>query len=221
MKNKYTIISGAISGLIFLTGCQKEPEACFNPNKTTVKINEEVTFTNCSKDANSFEWDFSDGNLSSKENTSHSFNSVGSYSVELKVTSKNGKKSSTVQHTIKVEDLTTSEKLIGKWSFESGSVSEICNSVETSSANIVFTNSSLEFKENGQYLSIDDDGTTESGSWSVDNAGNIILDNELMKIVSLNENTLELRRTEDDWYDCDSDGSDQSVTIITIFRLKK
>jgi len=79
--------------LILLFGCKKDedpkPEACFLYSSASVdsekdiEIGEEVTFTNCSENAESFVWDFGDGNQSILENPFHEFENTGQYTVKL------------------------------------------------------------------------------------------------------------------------------------------
>ncbi len=106
MKNIKRLNFAIALGIIFLfnfSACQVEPVASFTASKIAVEINETITFTNTSKDGDSYEWDFGDGSTKSTENSpSYSYSSPGSYTVTLTVFSKNGKKSdkSTVMITV-------------------------------------------------------------------------------------------------------------------------
>lgn len=101
MKHFKKSIIGLIGlTLILLSSCQKEPSASFTVSKTSATVNESISFTNTSIDGDSYEWDFGDGQTSSSENPSHSYNSAGSYSVTLTVYSKNGKKDDKASATI-------------------------------------------------------------------------------------------------------------------------
>ncbi|MCF8347098.1 MAG: PKD domain-containing protein [Bacteroidales bacterium] len=59
-----------------------------------------VTFTNESKDATSYSWDFGDGNTSTEENPTHTYAAEGSYDVVLTGTGATGDKEATKNITI-------------------------------------------------------------------------------------------------------------------------
>ncbi len=59
------------------------PVAAATPSLFTVEVNNIVTFTNQSTNANGYVWDFGDGNSSTDANPWNTFNSVGTYQVEL------------------------------------------------------------------------------------------------------------------------------------------
>ena len=68
----------------------KQPVACFDYIPTSNSVaDEKVTFTDCSTDAVSYEWDFDDGETSVTANPTHKFDEPGSYDVKLIVTNKN------------------------------------------------------------------------------------------------------------------------------------
>jgi len=92
-KQKLLLIP--ILGMIILAmvSCQKKPEASFTTNKTRDNAGEAIIFTNTSKDAHDFEWNFGDNTTSTEENPTHFYNTPGTYNVVMKASSKNGKKS--------------------------------------------------------------------------------------------------------------------------------
>ncbi|MCH8329959.1 MAG: DNA alkylation repair protein [Bacteroidetes bacterium] len=47
-----------ILGIGLLTGCAKEPEACFTPSRTTILVGDFISFSNCSHNADYFSYDF-------------------------------------------------------------------------------------------------------------------------------------------------------------------
>jgi len=51
--------------LIAITGCRKSPEASITANKTTAAVNETITVTSTSKNANTYSWIIFDGNSTS------------------------------------------------------------------------------------------------------------------------------------------------------------
>jgi PKD repeat protein len=75
---------------MFLFSCEKTPEAIFYTNTLEPEVGQEVYFTNDSRNAVDFEWDFGDGYISNDENPSHIFTGTGTYEVILTVVSKNG-----------------------------------------------------------------------------------------------------------------------------------
>jgi PKD repeat protein len=92
MKN-LSVLCMMISVMTILTACQKVPEASFTVESETVAVNLPVEFTNTSLDAETYNWDFGDGTTSTEVSPTHTFTSLGVYSVTLSATSKNGKKS--------------------------------------------------------------------------------------------------------------------------------
>lgn len=85
------LIIGAISSLV-LSSCKKDDEDNEPQTKDPVasfqfEISEtnflEVSFTNFSKNASSYTWDFGDGNTSTDENPVHAYDAPGDYTVKL------------------------------------------------------------------------------------------------------------------------------------------
>lgn len=66
----------------------------------------EVTFSNFSQNATSYDWDFGDGNTSTAEDPTHVYAQAGTYTVTLTATGDDGK-SSTKKETINLEDPNT------------------------------------------------------------------------------------------------------------------
>jgi len=93
-----------LAGLFLLTivGCQKQPEASFTASKTNVVTGEAITFTNTSKDASSYKWNFGDGTSSDVASPTHAYENPGTYTVTMTANSKNGKKSDNATATITV-----------------------------------------------------------------------------------------------------------------------
>jgi len=93
-----------LAGLFLLTivGCQKQPEASFTASKTNVVTGEAITFTNTSKDASSYKWNFGDGTSSDVASPTHAYENAGTYTVIMTANSKNGKKSDNATATITV-----------------------------------------------------------------------------------------------------------------------
>ncbi|MBI9069516.1 MAG: PKD domain-containing protein [Salinivirgaceae bacterium] len=100
MKYLYLII---IAFLFSLVSCEKdndlEPTACFSyeiPDDYKLPI--DIPFTNCSKNSDSYLWDFGDGTTSQEKNPTHSYNDNFPYIVKL--TAYNGDKSDMLIDTI-------------------------------------------------------------------------------------------------------------------------
>ncbi len=102
MKKNTLMIISAIFVISTFTSCQKEPVAKFSANKTNAKTGEEIAFTNESTDAGSYSWDFGDNNTSTEENPTHTYETAGSYIVELTVYSDNEKESDSYTQSISV-----------------------------------------------------------------------------------------------------------------------
>jgi hypothetical protein len=85
-KNIYLIL---IFPLI-LMACEKDPQAHFSATPGNPVVGEKVIFTNSSKDAVRFEWDFGDGWASDEEHPSHVFTGSGTFEVIMTAFSKNG-----------------------------------------------------------------------------------------------------------------------------------
>ncbi len=62
------------------------PTACFSTLKDIYTVNEVINFENCSEGAESYSWDFDDGEFSSEENPSHSYTDAKDYTVKLIIT---------------------------------------------------------------------------------------------------------------------------------------
>lgn len=77
--------------VFILFSCNKEDEmptpaqivASFEISNASPGIDESVSFSNKSKNAENYEWDFGDGNTSTGENPSHAYSNTGSFIVRL------------------------------------------------------------------------------------------------------------------------------------------
>ncbi len=88
--------------------CTKEPTACFTPSPASAEVHQVVNLTNCSEDADSYEWTITDtwfGTSSTLENPTMSWDEPGTYSVTLKAISKNEKKDDEVSSNVTVTDV--------------------------------------------------------------------------------------------------------------------
>jgi len=78
------------ASIILMSSCRKEPKACFTIDKTTAKVGETVTYTDCSTDATRRV--LTTGDLASgipiavdfeSGTAQHIYNSAGTYTVNL------------------------------------------------------------------------------------------------------------------------------------------
>ena len=78
---------------LFLLSCNKKPEADFYVELEKAKIGSEVFFHNTSDNAETYEWDFGDGYISTDVHPVHVYQLAGTYDVVLTAFSKKGKES--------------------------------------------------------------------------------------------------------------------------------
>jgi len=83
-----------------LASCAIKPKASFTTPIQKLVAPAEVTFTNSSKNAESFEWDFGDGATSTEASPTHNYKHSGNYTVVLKA--KKGTKTITSKQMIQV-----------------------------------------------------------------------------------------------------------------------
>lgn len=74
--------------LISLMACNKDNSIpCISVTKTNVLVNEEITFTNCTKAGEKYLWQFGDGITSEEASPKHKFVTQGTYKVVLSIVS--------------------------------------------------------------------------------------------------------------------------------------
>lgn len=180
---RFTVLA-AIAALIFVS-CDKKDEnpakACFDFSpQTELYSGDDITFTNCSKDADSYLWDFGDGNTSVEESPVHSYEKGGEYSVSLLAY---GHTNDTIVKTVSIN------ALIASACFEFSPNSDIDPDTE-----ITFTNCSQTATE---YLWDFGDGTTSTEenpkhSYTIGGDYNVILiaknevNDTISKTISIN-----------------------------------
>jgi cyclophilin family peptidyl-prolyl cis-trans isomerase len=84
MKHNVTILTAI--ALIFLAACAPKPSATFLKPTTKLVAPADYTFTNTTKVADAYEWDFGDGTTSKEVSPTHRYNRSGNYTVTLKAT---------------------------------------------------------------------------------------------------------------------------------------
>src|SRR5687768_9202385 len=91
MRQIICIISGLV--LLLFSCKKKEPVADFTFSGTDNPVPSEISFTNTSKHADSYNWDFGDGFSSTEKNPKHTYGSGGIFNVKLTASGKRGSKS--------------------------------------------------------------------------------------------------------------------------------
>ena len=118
IKIPFLLVAG-LSGLFFLASCTKTPDACFNQDKTTASIGEEIKFTDCSKNGSS-DYTMNMGNGTTLTDGDQSFPVLygfprpGTFTVTYKVFSENGKKSDEVTLSVTITPPVTAD-FLGTW----------------------------------------------------------------------------------------------------------
>lgn len=70
--------------LLLLSACQEDPVSCFTVDiESTYHLNHTFQFSDCSEEADTYTWDFGDGNTSNDPSPSHAYQDFGKYRVEL------------------------------------------------------------------------------------------------------------------------------------------
>lgn len=98
---------GALSliAFAFLTSCNKNPDANFEPTKSFVTVGTEIGFTNTSISAKSYEWDFGDGTTSTENHPAHTYTAGGTYDVRLTAYSRKEKTASVKTKQVRIADV--------------------------------------------------------------------------------------------------------------------
>jgi len=93
MKKSIQLLSIAVLFAAVLSGCKEDPmppTAGFSYEPAEVTQYDEVTFTNTSTDADSYAWNFGDGESSTDMSPVHMFNTSGTFTVTLTATNADG-----------------------------------------------------------------------------------------------------------------------------------
>ena len=100
-----TLLLFITPAVIMLAACSRTPEACFSaPAKAYV--GEAVSFTNCSQDADKYEWEFGDGGTSTDKSPTHAYNAPGVYSITMEAFNERTDKESVHVQEILIEQQT-------------------------------------------------------------------------------------------------------------------
>lgn len=81
-----------LTATLFISSCSDDDDEPAAPTASFTYISDgrEVTFTNTSKNAKTYSWDFGDGETSTEQNPTHTYESYGEYTVKLSVTGDGG-----------------------------------------------------------------------------------------------------------------------------------
>ncbi len=97
-----------------LSSCNPAPQACFYCEEQTGMVFSSLHFTNCSRDADEFLWDFGDGGTSSDQNPIHAWADTGTFKVVLLARSAKSHEESVVSQSFKIGNPTV--ELLGSYS---------------------------------------------------------------------------------------------------------
>lgn len=90
MKNINLFVLGVAVLALFLTSCSKQPEACFNIPNGTHYVGDPISITNCSVNADNYEWEDHNGMKTYTEDISYTPSTEGNYTINLKASNDNG-----------------------------------------------------------------------------------------------------------------------------------
>lgn len=99
MKKVSLILTMLLTGVSFSCSSDDDGAAAVTPptaSFSAVKNEKTVTFTNASTGADSYSWDFGDGNTSTELSPSHTYSDFGSFDVKLTATNEGGSDSRTI-----------------------------------------------------------------------------------------------------------------------------
>lgn len=67
-----------------LSACNTElPSACFDIDYTIIKVEDEITLTNCSDNADTYFWDFGNDSTTTTESPTVKYHQAGIYTISL------------------------------------------------------------------------------------------------------------------------------------------
>ena len=114
--------------LVTLFSCAKKPTACFTVSSTEVETGDTIYFTDCSEDAEFYDWGFGDGFTSEEQNPSHAYAIVGDFTAWLSASSENLGKNSYTSKIIKVTN--SRDKFLGSYSINDNCIEQGTTTLE-------------------------------------------------------------------------------------------
>lgn len=103
---------------VFLFSCTKDPEAGFFIELDKPKIGQEIFFNNTSQNAETFEWDFGDGYISTDKHPVYKYRLTGTYDITLTAYSKKGEEDKAILTITVVEPSLLVIEVLEYWSEE-------------------------------------------------------------------------------------------------------
>jgi hypothetical protein len=109
---------------------------------------------------------------------------------------------------------------------EDGSTAELIEDILAASVQYRF-NGTLEFNSDGSYITENDNGATEEGTWSINSDGTVLTLNAgtsqefYFDVLTSTSNSLVLNRTETESQDIDFDGTTEEVSTVFDLTLSK
>lgn len=99
LRMTYTVICTLVIAAGF-SGCKKKeaapgPQACFTSDKDKALVGDIVTFSNCTSNANHYEWDFGDGTYATIDAPSKVYTAAGTYKIRMTAFGDNGQSNAT------------------------------------------------------------------------------------------------------------------------------
>ncbi|UPT66106.1 MAG: PKD domain-containing protein [Sphingobacteriales bacterium JAD_PAG50586_3] len=97
MKKTFTHLLILLSIPVFLlSACKKKPAACISTDTIQASVNEPITFSSCSDNADRLEWNMGDGNTFTYYTVAYAYTTPGTYIVTLTVFNDNDENSDEV-----------------------------------------------------------------------------------------------------------------------------
>jgi PKD repeat protein len=113
MKSLYYWTSIIFVSLFFLS-CKK-PKACIEPSVATANLGEEVSFNDCSENANNYNYDFGDGTVVKNEVPIHAYTVPGTYTITVRVSDKKDKRMNTATTSVSVRGIAVGDFTANNW----------------------------------------------------------------------------------------------------------
>ena len=102
MKKTFTLFVLLLAfPVLFLSSCKQKPAACIS-SEIQAQINDPITFTSCSDNADRLEWNMGDGTTFTYPKVIYSYPTPGTYTVTLTVFNDNDKNSNEVTKEITI-----------------------------------------------------------------------------------------------------------------------
>ncbi len=157
-------------GALTLSSCGQKAESCFGysqenrPSDFSLIYTIPVKFSNCSSEAESFEWNFGDGGLSSAKNPEHYYLFPGQYTITLTSRFKNKVEKSS--KTILLVKPSLSDSLLKSWRLTAVKEYVLNNQYPVDSSEMSFSETIWKFSIDGS-LQISGFPLSSDEKWSI------------------------------------------------------